>query len=374
MYFFKRTVLMLFLVLIQTALCPAAPSLPVVRPLVAPEQSYTGPPNDTHATKGQWFQSVATAELENRTHEFYDNTPGVGGGAMGHLAISGVVVSVTTAPAPPLGTKIIAFEVLATVHNDTHSNGMNWASGTNSHAESLTTSRVYSNTLKEVILTVDFASCGKMANSDHTDTAYTDYQPYIVSTNHDFRGWYCWNEGRPNTTQFGDFFVPGWSFGDLQPGQSTNRLLQFVVRDVDGGDDGILISDPRDRYTIIMNSSNNQTDIFLNRSTSLKISTWIASPADDDNSELPGSVSVFHNIAGDDTVTIKTPTVHLAPPQIVIESFGSSGVTWQTLQSSTNLTTTNWVNLATNIAWPSETIFWTNSILHPPVQFFRIIQ
>lgn len=367
----KQILTMLCMALLQNSLCPAAPSLPIVRPLVSPEVSYTGPSNDTHATRGQWFQNVTTSELENRTHEFYDNSTGTGGGTMGHLAISGVVVQVTSEFVFPFGDKIKAFEVLATVFNDANSVGNGWPSGTNSHGESLDTSRVYSNLLKQLILTVDFATCDKPANSS-PDPAYTDYAPYIVATNHDFKSWFCWNQSRPATLQFGDFFVPGWSFGDLQPGQSTNRLLTFVIHDGNGGNDGLSTSDPR--YEIIMNSFNNQSDIFINRSSSLKISTWIASPAVDDNTALPGNVSVFHNIAGDDAIAIKTARFQSTPPLILLESLGSSGVSWQTLQSSTNLMATNWVNLATKVAWPGEPLFWTNTIIQAPIQFFRIIQ
>ncbi len=378
---FQQIITVLSLVSLQISPCLAAPSLPIVRPFVSPTISYTGPTNDdTHAVMGQWFENLTSSQLENRTHEFYDNINTSGGGIMGHLAISGVVVKVTTKNFP--SKPIESFDVLATLYNDTASPGSgSWAAGTNSHQETLTTLSSYTNVMKKTILTANFATCGPIAFTT-SDPAYTDWSTYIVATNQDFAGWFCWNPAIPDSHQYGAFSVPGWDFGDLLPGQSTNRLLHFIVIGQDGNPGFFDSSDSR--YDPIMTSFNNQSDIFINRSSSLKIGTWIGTPADDDGSDYPrdiytsadlSNVSVFHNITGDPAVTITTAQFLSSPPSIVINSAGSDGFVRQILQSTTNLVNGSWANIATNLCWPLPiTNCWTNATVGGTVNFFRIIQ
>lgn len=361
----------------------AAPSLPVVRPMVSPALSYTGPTNDTHAECGQWFRNLNTTEVENRTHEFYDNTLATGGGTMGPLAISGVVVSVTIGSIGPGQDVITAFDVLATVFNDAHSAGYGpWTNGVNSHDESLATQNYYTNILEQIILTADFAIYNPFPIFD-TEPTYTDRYPYICAVTPDYLGWFGWDPNRPDETLFGNFDVPGWDFGSILPGQSTNRLLHFIITERDAvAPAGIPASDPR--YDAIMTSSNNQSDIFINRSSSLKINTWASTPSADDGSlDYPmegtnflGNVSVFHNIASDPQVAIIGVGFQPSPLALIMNSVGSSGVVKQILQSNTNLMTTNWANIATNLSWPLPvTNSWTNVISGPqPVNFYRIIQ
>lgn len=381
MTFMSRGLLALVLGFTQAVVSVGAPSLPVAKPFVSPTSSLTGPTNDAYAGMGQWFKSVTTNTTENRTHEFYDNTP-ASGGAMGCLAISGVVVNVQTVSFPFPG--ITAFDVQASVFNDSASQGASaCTNGTNSHSETLTAQFYYTNILKQAILVAEFGTCGIVAGNAANDPAYTDFSPYLVAVNHDYEAWF--GTTAENRNQDGNFFVPGWDLGDLAPGQSTNRILSFVVLNFSGGADKIPAGDPR--YQVIMNSYNNQTDIFLNRTPSLKISNWIATLAEDDGSDYPldsgtgaylGNVSVFHNAIndGDSSATpARITQFQYSAPFLYINSVGKSGVAMQVVQATTNLISQNWVNLATNWAWPAPlTNHWTNTTLGGAANFIRIVQ
>lgn len=367
----------------------AAPSLPVTKVPVTPAQSFTGPTNmDTHAIMGQWFQSVTTSNLEYRTHEFYDNTPTNGGGTRGHLAIVGRVTNrvydTVSSPSPPY--PILSFDVMAVICNDTTSSvSGSWASGTNSHNEALSTTASYSNKMSAIILTADFALVGIPPSSIGSLPYHNtpNGEGYITATNHDFAAWYCWNA---ELNKDGAFYVPGWSFPSLLPGESATNILKFVIKDFFGADSSLPPTDPR--YGIINESNDLGTDIFINRSTSLKISQWVNDPLPDIGVDYPtnstledaSNVSVFHNTVEDEEQCIAIKNLLWSPNLATnyLHSIGSSGIAFQVLQISTNLspTNTNWINAATNEkAWPIPQVnHWTN--IHPPVptQFFRVIQ
>lgn len=367
----------------------AAPSLSITKIPVTPAQSYTGPTNmDTHAIMGQWFQAVSTSNLEYRTHEFYDNTPAAGGGNKGHLAIVGrvtnLVYDTVSSPFPPY--PISSFEVIAIICNDTPCTLSGaWAAGSNSHNEALTTTAQYSNKLSNIILTADFALVdippSSIGSPPYRDTP--DGVGYITAVNHDFTAWYCWNS---EINKDGAFYVPGWSFPSLLPGESATNILQFVIKDFFGGDSSLPTLDPR--YAIIKESNDMGTDIFINRSTSLKISQWVNDPWADNGVDYPtnstlddaSNVSVFHNSVEDEEQSIAIKSLLWSPNLATnyIHSIGSSGIAFQVLQVATNLapSNTNWINAATNEkAWPVPQVnHWTN--VHPaaPVQFYRIVQ
>lgn len=352
----------------------AAPSLPITKPPVTPSASYTGPTNDTHATLGQWFINVATGNPEYRTHEFYDNPTNSGGGSMGHLAIYGRATNIVYSQLPLGG--IVSFSINATVSNDCPALGV-WASGSNSEGENLAASQQYTNTLKKVILTVDFATVEKYPGDFSSPYRSTD--PYIVAVSNDFVAWYGWNVLRPDTTEtiWGDFRVPGWSLGDLPPGSSKTITLSFSIpsdRPL-----GIQSSDPR--YIAITSSESSGTDIFINRSLSLKISEWISDLALDegDGSATNSNVSVFHNtVEEEENQAIVINSIHWqsSPPMVVVNSTGrSNSPSPQTIQCSTNLMTSNWVDVVTYQALPVPyTNSWTNLTQTGAVQFYRIIQ
>ncbi len=274
----------------------AAPALPITKPPVT--GSYlTGPDVDPSSAKGQWFLNLNGQVQEYRTHEFYDNIGTDGGGIMGYNAISG---SVTKVDIDTMGSGgITNFEITASIFNDTGSESGQWLSGTNSHMETLTGENNYVGTMKDVKLTADFAIIGDPsapALPNWIPPYYDSTNGYIMSANEDQWAWYCWNKDEdqaPGSTQTGDYYVPTWDFGDIQPGQSKTRVLKFKVPAP-----GIVNTDPR--YGVIMDSYNFGEEILLNRTTSLKISTWIDTLATDTGQPYPlpdpkrsSDVSVF---------------------------------------------------------------------------------
>ena len=289
----------------------AAPSLDITKGPVSPVPSYTGPPMDPHAKAGQWFLNMDGTE-EVRTHEFYDNVEGFGGGFASSAAIVGIPTNVQMAAGSP---NIIGFDIVATITNDTPGEGM-WRPGSNSHGERLSVDDQYEGILYDTKLTAEFAverfsflnwftSAGP--SLDPSDP-YEITDPLIVAENPDELAWYCWTPDVPNPDEYqptGDFLVPTYDFGDIEPGKSVTRTLSFTV---DGG--GLSPNDPR--YEVLMMDQ----DIFLNRTTSLKISNWIEMLGIDDGTPYPADtgaypaallssdVSVFHNVPEPSTLLL----------------------------------------------------------------------
>jgi len=269
----------------------AAPSIPVTKPPVSPIPSWTGPTIDPDANQGQWFQQRFTGAEEPRTHEFHDNVQSHGGGFRGPLAIQGVVASVTF-----VGVNIQSFVVDATITNDTPGLGV-WASGTNSHNEySQLTVEAYEGTFKNVKLSCSFARDPQVPPPTAWVLPYINRNPQIYSNDHEQLAWYCWTPNNPvGKTPYGSYCVPTFDFGNIAPGQKVMRPLLFST-----SGSGISPSDPR--YSVIMNSYQEHTDIFLNRTISLKISDWMdllytdtGVPYPDDTSR-GSDVSVFHDL------------------------------------------------------------------------------
>lgn len=281
------------LVLCAAPTVRAAPSLPVTKPpIIFFNPSWTGPTHDPHAVQGQWFEDVATGSEAARTHEFYDNVPdpAAGGGFAGSTAITGTVNGVTTDPA---SGNITAFGVLATITNDTPALSP-WAMGMNSHLEgliSLSMEDQYQGPLLETVLAASFAIAPNRLPPDGAQ--YIDQTPHIVAVNHDAAAWHCWTPDNPEGyVPAGGYFVPSWDFGNIDPGQSASRQMDFVIDDPVG-------LDPNDaRYDVILGTG----DILMNQSTSLKISDWISPLAADMGAPYPtvphvsSDVSVFHNV------------------------------------------------------------------------------
>jgi hypothetical protein len=377
----KTRFLILACVLSTAGIISAAPSLPVTKVPVTPSASFTGPTNDTHAVMGQWFMNVDSSKPEYRTHEFYDNTTNSGGGYRGHGAIYGAVKNVVHNN--EIEKKIVSFEVEATVSNDVPALS-GWLAGTNSNGEALSISQQYTNVLRKVILTVDFAVAGKVPNWLESNVyPYRDSTngTYITSTNHNFTGWY----GNPVTNPSPDspsgvFLVPGWNFGDIPPGGASTRTLQFMAYNFN--EESLPIENYDPRYPAITQAESSGADIFINRSLSLKISEWISDPALDegDGAATNSNVSVFHDTDEDihQVVSIASVKTQLSPLSITLYTTGSTnGISQQIMQVSTNLTTnTWWMSVATNeAAWPiPQTNFWSYTNTVWPVQFYRIIQ
>lgn len=269
----------------------AGPSLPVTKPPVQPTALMTGPMIDPTALHGQWFVDTNGTESV-RTNEFYDN---VLGGSAGAGAITGYVDSITYAAGP--GTPITAFTIQATIFNDTTLEA-SWGPGTNSHGESLNYQELpYVGPLVDTKLAAEFAITDTNNLPSPFQAPYRDRQPYIVAVNEHQRAWYCWNPDDDNQEHNpkGDYFVPTWDFGTIPVGQSSTRKLSFVV-----APPGLQpVGDSR--YAAIVSSFATTNDVLVNRTLSLKISTWIDDIALDTGAQQEepplrlSDVSVFHN-------------------------------------------------------------------------------
>jgi len=272
----------------------AGPSLQITKPPVTPDLSWTGPIHDPHARRGQWFLNSSTGDPEVRTHEFYDDPTTAGGGAAGTDAIHGVVTDLYYDSLD----QIEAFTLQVTITNDTPAQFF-FASGDNSHGESLATLlEQYDGTMLGTKLTVEFA----LAAGGPTPTDWAppvnmpSYFPHIpVAVDPDQLAWYCWTPENPDPdkTPAGDYYVPVYDFGDIAPGESATRILNFFfVLPVPSGSD---------LEREITEALVNQQDVLQNRTTSLKISTWLDNFSRD--SEAPyfdalrgSNCSVFHSI------------------------------------------------------------------------------
>ena len=271
----------------------AAPSLQITSPPVM-NNGWTGPTHDPTASHGQWFVDEATREIsESRTHEFYDNVgPDFGGGAMSYLAIDGRAQNIQYGGAT--ANNIIAFEISAKITNDTPALPP-WQDGSNSHYETLAATDQYEGTLLAPKLTAEFA-IADLATRPYgfSDPYRQGFLPHIIAVNEDQLAWYCYTPGSPpqgQSTAIGNYYVPTWDFPDIPQGGSATRILKFTV---DGG--GLDPTDPR--YEALLYN----TDLLANRTSSLKISTWIDNLSIDAGSPYPedpyrgSDVSVFHNV------------------------------------------------------------------------------
>ena len=275
--------------MLWASLAAAGPSLPVTKPPVQSTALLTGPMVDPSAIQGQWFKDGIGAESV-RSNEFHDN---VAGGPAGANAITGYVDSITYAGGP--GTPITAFTIQATIFNDA-SLDASWGPGSNRHGETLDYQESpYVGPLVNAQLATEFAVADLAKLPTVFTGPYRDRQPYIVAVNEDRWAWYCWNPEDPDQEHNpkGDYYVPAWDFGTIQIGQSASRKLSFVVPA------GLPIGDSR--YAPIVSSFLTTNDVLMNRTLSLKISTWIDEIALDigiQQDEPPlrlSDVSVFHN-------------------------------------------------------------------------------
>ena len=293
----------------------AAPSLPITEPPVT--STYMDGPNiDPWTTNGQWFLNME-GEEEFRTHEFHDNLPDLGGGAYGPDAINGTVVSIQYAVGGSggYGDDIVGFKIEATIANDTHTALGEDTFSDNSHGESRQEgTEFYAGVMVDTKLTTEFA----IADTDLLPAVFSGpyqnlWDSYIIADNEDQQAWYCWNEQEPPMGgEPGNYYVPTWDFGDIPVDQSATRTLDYSV------DPPMDSSDPR--YGVIYASLMDGIDIFANRTTSLKISTWIDNLGEDAGANFPdgvqrsSNVSVFHNIEEEPEISHKMHWPQLPDP------------------------------------------------------------
>jgi len=292
-----------------------APSLPITKPPVGPAPGspgprWTGPFVDPWSASGQWFLDKDGVE-DYRTHEFYDNVHDdaywEGGGWASWSAIYGKVTSITY---DALAINIVAFDIEATITNDTPALS-NWEDGTNSHGEGLSTPNQYRGTLYDTKLTGEFAIADMSTLPASFIGPYRNTDPYIIAENEDQLAWYCYSPNNPDADQvpWGGYYVPTWDFGGIPEGASGTRILRFSVSGA-----GLAPLDPR--HGVIVESKETGADVLLNRTMSLKISTWIDDLSFDDGTPYPGplslrssDVSVFHNAQGGPCYTLTLTVV-----------------------------------------------------------------
>jgi hypothetical protein len=245
----------------------AGPGLPVTKPPLGPVPSWTGPVVDPDAVQGQWFYDLASQSQTPRPYEFHDNVLDFGGGFKSFLAIEGYATNIQLQ-----GGKILSFDVQATVTNDMPSSTP-WLEGGNSHGEYVATTREqYIGPMLNTVLAAEFALGDLQLIPNGFSAPYRQgFLPYIIATNEDKRGWYCYTPGSPpqgQSTAVGNYYVPSWDFGTINPGLSATRILSFAV-------DGVGMDPADPRFQVIMESYSGHIDLLSNRTTSLKISNWI---------------------------------------------------------------------------------------------------
>lgn len=276
---------LLLAALVATAM--AAPGLPITKPPVQPVPSWTGPPIDPHAVEGQWFEGAQSGVQESRPYEFYDNVYGHGGSQWkSYLAIEGYVTGLNMDGQG----NITGFSVFSRIWNDMPGVG-DWADGGNSHGESLHTTQQYQGTMYGVKLAASFADDGVLGNFPGPSGPYTgsELSQNIYAIGYDQLAWYCWTPD--HGTPAGDYMVPTWDFADILPGGVATRTLGFGLYNPVGPGSTL--------YQFLVNAEQQQPDIFLNRTTSLKISDYFDALTIDDGTPYPvppshsSDVSVF---------------------------------------------------------------------------------
>jgi hypothetical protein len=282
------------LVLLTGTAADAAPGLCVTKPPVVSMAGMpnTGPPIDPPSKKGQWFLDLRTGDENVRPCEFYDNVydphqdPPIvaGGGWASCWAIEGYIMAVwydTT-------NKIYAFDLDVCITNDMPGYG-HWKDGSNQHEEYLHTyyqiGEEEEATMWSVKWTAEFADDGIIGNFPNVGWPYIAAQwpfdwPGSLESNiyandcttahdgYEELAWYCWTPDPAGPSpQDGQYMVPTWDFGDIPPGMTACRTIRFYLyQPVDPSlhQLGWWLEEWH-RY---------QYDVLLNRTTSLKISTY----------------------------------------------------------------------------------------------------
>jgi len=260
---------------LSTATARAGPSWLIKKPpVVSGTDPNTGPPGDPTASQGQWFSGVGGLE-QSRPFEFYDNVLGEGGGAASTDAIRGVLAGSTIDP----NGNVSAFSILASITNDLATLSGTPLPGDNSHGESVGVQQSYVGTLFATKLTASFADSGAGTSGSN-----------IFAVDHDQLAW-------SSFTSTGAYQVPTWDFGDIALGQTVSRILNFgFFNPLSQADFNLLV--PAD------------SDLFLNRTTSLKISDYPDSLTPDNGLAYPvpplrsSDVSVFHAVPEPGSVTL----------------------------------------------------------------------
>jgi hypothetical protein len=297
-----------------------APLRNVGKPAVQPDPSWTGPPIDPQAKRGQWFVAPIAGGMEQtfRTYEFYDNVleddagNTHGGGSADSKAILGRISAIDYDPSPTANL-ITGFTIRATITNDLPGRGQG-ADGTNSHWEYWQREEKQQKApMLGTKLTAEFAIDPNRPLPDPWTDPYVEPGAIQVeAVNHDQLAWYCWSPDNPmdEFVPYGDYSVPTWDFGNILPGDSATRSMQFKVSPPIPPDSWY--------YGALQELQETGQDVLMNRTTSLKISNWVDNLGVDDGTPYPGSlvnpdvpppllssdVSVFCNVPEPGTIAM----------------------------------------------------------------------
>jgi len=182
-----------------------------------------GPVIDPNATQGQWFLSPSlpgtVPTQSSRPYEFYDNTPGNGGGFAGHLAVQGNFAGFQTGIDATGQTVVTGYAVVATITNDLGTGQGTARLGTNSHGENLRTPQGYVGDMVSTMLTIHWADDGIFGNFN-PGGPNVGPESNTFAINNDSLGWYSF-------TSTGGYQVPAWDFGTIALGASVTKTLAF---------------------------------------------------------------------------------------------------------------------------------------------------
>ncbi len=227
----------------------ASPSSIISIPPVLPPAGSPPPAFDPKA--GQWFRDLASGFESVLPLEFYDNIPGDGGSLfVGSLAIEGYVTQLHY----DQQGNITSFDMTATITNDTLSSG---AGGGD-----------YAGDMFGVMLTTEFADDGTLGNLPPGKGG----EGNIFAKDYELMAWY----GRGLNA---DYIVPTYSFGDIAAGESTTRVLSFGLYSPEGPGSDLAIQ----LETALLLD----WDMFINRTTSSKISQYLEDFLHDDGAAFP---------------------------------------------------------------------------------------
>lgn len=234
----------------------AAPLLDITSPPVI-NTGNTGPVFDPAANRGQWFQRVIgfngnepiLGGYDSRPLEFHDNIPGEGGGLSGSAAIQGVLLR--NSLSFDGNGLVTGFTIRASITNDLPGIGIGLA-GSNSHDESLAPALGGDGPMLKTKLVTEFADDGVQGNFN---AAAPNVQPEsnIYAKYYDQLAWFSY-------TPTGAFQVPTWDFGNIAPGTTVTRDLQF----------GLYLPVAFQAIEFLLGMD----DLFMNRSTDLKLGDY----------------------------------------------------------------------------------------------------
>lgn len=296
----------------------AAVLLTAVSLSAAPWRNLTDTTNGaTPAPILQWFD-YGVGNPVSSPKEFYDNAKPItipsypwGGGA-GTNAIKGVVNNITYG----IGSTIVGFKINAQVSNDTYdcTAELNGTNGQNDHGQSARNiNRQDEEHMVDVRLAASFADRAPAGNLPLTPPFGAESNIYSINCN--AYAWYSYaSDTPPAPNQSGGYWVPVWNMtgsGVSDPSKGTPDVIEYGDTHYRTLEFGVYspIAPGTSTYNVIVDSFNNGSDIFFNRTSSLKISDYPDALARDDGTDFPqgagtaSDVSVFYRAPAPGSLT-----------------------------------------------------------------------